>query len=284
MSQHNPHSPEHVRLLELLADRATEGLTAPEQAELQRLLDRDPGIDEDAIDRIVAAIDVAAGTNAAAAMPEAVRRKIEQSAAAHIAAPFNARTSLGLASGGAGPGARHRMNPFTLWGGWLAAAACLALAVFGWLRPGSTGSTGPQASIPPAEAAERLLKQPDTTRVAWKPWDAPEFATVSGDVVWNEKEQRGYVRFRGLPANDPTREQYQLWIVDERGLADASGQSARISGGVFNIAPDAKGEVVIPIDPKLKVRNAQAFAVTREKPGGTWVSDMERRVVIASKG
>ncbi len=40
-------------------------------------------------------------------------------------------------------------------------------------------------------------------------------AGISGDVVWSNSLQKGYVTFRGLPANDPGKETYQLWIVDE---------------------------------------------------------------------
>jgi hypothetical protein len=44
-----------------------------------------------------------------------------------------------------------------------------------------------------------------------------------------------------------------------------------------------KGELVVPIRPAIEVQGAAAFAVTIEKVGGTWVSDMKRRVVIAAK-
>jgi hypothetical protein len=90
--------------------------------------------------------------------------------------------------------------------------------------------------------------------------------------------------FSNLPALQPG-EQYQLWIIDKRGLADATGQSMRISGGVFDGGIDmvGKGELVVPIVPAIQVQGAAAFAVTIEKTGGTWVSDMKRRVVIAAK-
>ncbi len=55
----------------------------------------------------------------------------------------------------------------------------------------------------------------------------------------------------------------------------------RISGAIFD-GSSGSGELYVPIDPKLTVRKAAAFAVTIEQPGGTWVSDMKRRVVIAA--
>jgi hypothetical protein len=39
----------------------------------------------------------------------------------------------------------------------------------------------------------------------------------------------------------------------------------------------------VPVEPLIPVRDVAAFAVTVEQPGGTWVSDMSRRVVIASR-
>ena len=107
----------------------------------------------------------------------------------------------------------------------------------------------------------------------------PEIRGVTGEVVWSDSAQKGFLKLTGMPANDPTKEQYQLWIVDgTRGL----GQ--RISGAVFDIPKDvvaAKGEVIVPIDPQLHVNKAAVFAVTIEKTGGVWVSDMTRRAVIA---
>ena len=96
-------------------------------------------------------------------------------------------------------------------------------------------------------------------------------------MVWSDSAQAGYMTFAGLPALEGSA--YQLWIIDaERGLAQ------RISGGVFN--GDAEGgplRVAIDETP-IPVNSAAAFAVTIEKPGGTWVSDMSRRVVIAARG
>ena len=50
-------------------------------------------------------------------------------------------------------------------------------------------------------------------------------------------------------------------------------------GGVFDINTD--GEVIIPIDPKLHVFEANMFAVTVEKPGGVARSERERIPVLA---
>ncbi len=43
-----------------------------------------------------------------------------------------------------------------------------------------------------------------------------EYAGVTGDVVWDPATNEGYMRFSGLPANDPNRERYR-----DRGLGPA---------------------------------------------------------------
>mgnify|MGYP001232414443 CR=1 FL=1 len=43
------------------------------------------------------------------------------------------------------------------------------------------------------------------------------------------------------------------------------------------------GSLCVPIDAKHAVKRAAAFALTIEEPDGIWVSDMKRRVVIATR-
>ena len=83
------------------------------------------------------------------------------------------------------------------------------------------------------------------------------------------------MRFENLPVNDPTKEQYQLWI-----FAKNQSEETPIDGGVFDISSD--GEVVIPIRPKLKAEDVYLFAVTVEQPGGVVVSSRERLPLLAS--
>ena len=82
------------------------------------------------------------------------------------------------------------------------------------------------------------------------------------------------MRFVGLPKNDPRVEQYQLWIFDP-----AQSEATPVDGGVFDV--DDRGEVIVRIDPKLKITGPTLFAVTIEKPGGVVVSDRSRLVLIA---
>lgn len=135
--------------------------------------------------------------------------------------------------------------------------------------------------IPPDPEQARAMRQRlldeahDVVTVNWQSWDNPAMVGVAGDVVWSDQRQVGFLRFTGLPRNDPSQSQYQLWIVD-----GTRGMEQRISGGVFDISRE--GEVIIPIDPGLAVKTAAAFAVTVEQPTGTWVSDMGRKAVIAA--
>jgi len=161
--------------------------------------------------------------------------------------------------------------------GWAAAAALLVAVLIQFA--GTLQSTQTEPSV--TARADFIAQHDDTVTLDWNDWAlegaGPEIEGVGGDVVWSDSAQRGYMRFVGLPQNDPSDMQYQLWIVDaERGM------SQRISGGVFNA--DESGEIVVPIDdPEIPVNEAAAFALTIEKPGGVWVSDMSRRVVIAAK-
>jgi hypothetical protein len=127
----------------------------------------------------------------------------------------------------------------------------------------------------------KLLEVPDTIRVAWAPFNldgapAPEQPNITGDVVWNDRLETGYLRFVGLKPNDPAKEQYQVWVIDERGMEQ------KVSGGIFNAT--AEGEVIVPITPGIAVGRVALFAITIEPPGGVWVPDLKRRVVVAPRG
>jgi hypothetical protein len=82
------------------------------------------------------------------------------------------------------------------------------------------------------------------------------------------------MRFQGLPANDKRIATYQLWIFDE-----TQDEKTPIDGGTFDISDS--GEVIIPINAKLRARNPKLFAVTVEKPGGVVVSKREKVAALA---
>jgi len=160
---------------------------------------------------------------------------------------------------------------------WLAAAACLAIAVGAvlWARDRDRVPAQVAAATPAEARAELLASAGDVATLAWQVTGDAAARGASGDVVWSPSRQRGYMRFLGLAPNDPRVSQYQLWIFDK--LRD---EKFPIDGGVFDVT--ASGEVIIPISAKLRVSDATLFAVTVEAPGGVVVSRRERIVVTAA--
>lgn len=265
----------HDQIDELLALRAAHGLSEQEHREVEMLVHERTERLAESYERAAAALHLAFHGQASEPLPDGLRQRLLETATAYRPQKSVGRDPV-VARIGMKPAPAPAVRPArTLWAsGWIAAAACLTLAVWMGVR------AGPQSRpVEPRADYQLLAARSDVKRGQWADWDNPEVRGVTGEVVWCEREQRGYLVLRGLPQSNPSDQVYQLWIVDRRGLTDERGQSARISGGVF---PGAPGEVIIPIKPAITVDGAKAFAITIEKPGGTWVSTMERRVAIAS--
>ncbi len=178
---------------------------------------------------------------------------------------------------------------------WLAAgwwtAACLA-ALLAW-----QSSTLPRIAAPPDDALQPpsltelrgklLAEDPGAVTVAWKKAsDDPSVIANQadlekpgrlGDVVWSPARQEGFMRFRGLAANDPAKAQYQLWIFDAE-----RNDAYPVDGGVFDVPENGAAYVVVRIDPRLSVSRATAFAITVEQPGGVVVSSRGRLPLLAA--
>jgi hypothetical protein len=261
------------RLVELLVQRATEGLSASEQVELNRLLAQGNYTDADQFEATAAALMLASAPEDEP-MPDSLRNRLEQQADAFIATEPASVTSLSVKT------TEPTRAPSKL--PWFAAAACAVLALAGWWpqpqdeREIDILSQASADTETVSRARERLLAQNTVMQREWKPTEYPGARGVSGDVVWDAQAQVGYMRFRGLPMNDPEETQYQLWIFDS-----TRDEKYPVDGGVFNAKPNAAGEVIVPILAKLQVRDPALFAVTIEKPGGVVVSDRQRIVVLA---
>lgn len=261
------------RLLDLLAKRATEGVTSAEQSELDRLLAQYPDADPQLIDRIAAAV-MLAGDLPEEPLPASLRARVESQAVRELPAATSKVTSIHSRTDERHAAATGRFA-------WFAAAACLVLAVIGWwprLHETIEPPVITQTPRPPTPAEERLALLQEGTAVTHSEWastDDPASQGVKGDVVWDNSKQRGYLRFSGLPANDPKQSQYQLWIFDAK-----RDDRYPIDGGVFDIPPGAT-EVVIPINARLAVNDPAMFAVTIERPGGVVVSGREHIVALA---
>lgn len=269
-----------ARLLDLLADEAVQGLSDAERAERDRLLLAFPELDAESFARAAAAADLALDpTTAAAPLSDSLRARLEADALRVFAeseptppatrepsaptlrtVPSTARESSSLRS----------MSRSATWAGWVVAAAAAMTAIFVILPDAE-----PIAPAPSGLRAELLADEIDTQTLAWTATDDPAASGASGDVVWSDAAQEGYMRFRGLAVNDPEVEQYQLWIFD------AERDEARpVDGGVFDVA-SADTDVVVSIDAKLPVSRATLFAVTVERPGGVVVSSRERLPLLA---
>ena len=173
------------------------------------------------------------------------------------------------------------------WFGWLgwgaALAACIALAVNIYItnfKPQDVALKPAPVETPkvktPGEMREDLLRSTaGLIKANWVVGNVKELKDISGDVVWSDEKQTGFMRFKGLPTNDKAKETYQLWIFDK-----TQDKATPIDGGTFDVA--VNGEVIIPIDAKLKAVEPGMFAITVEKPGGVVVSKREKISALAT--
>lgn len=261
----------------LLADRVLGMLDQADAPELDDLLleDADAMADLEAMEYAAAAVALADLEREA--MPAEVAARIAAKVEAGTAnvvpfapvkraqpAPAPARTNLFMAAG------------------WIVAAAAIALAIWAWLprdpsgtfasttrSSGTVEARGLRATTP-----ESLLARAGTVRVDFANTKDALAGEASGDVVWSAEVQKGFMRIRGLPKNDPAVLQYQLWIFDK-------GRPTQypVDGGVFDVA---SGTVTVPITAKLNVGAPVLFAITVEKPGGVVVSKREHIVLAAA--
>jgi len=258
------------RVMELLVQRATDGLNASEQVELNRLLGQSKHSDGNQFEQTAAAL-LLAGVGEEEPLPENLKAKLmTQAESFTVQMPRSAVVSMPIAEPAVPSRRRSGVKPAAAvvtprWA-WLAAAASVLVAIAGWW---------PRLEVDTQQGREQLLAQQTTVQKEWQATEDPAAKGVSGDVVWNQATQVGYMRFRGLASNDPQRVQYQLWIFDR-----ARGDKYPVDGGVFDI-PTNQSEVVIPITARLPVRDPAMFAVTLERAGGTVVSERDHIVVLA---
>lgn len=286
MSRHLPvYTPDMLRAAELFSAAAVDTLSEAEAAELAGLKTTlaARGVDvaliaEDA-DRILGEALVAM---VAAEKPEPMPVEAKDRLAAlgeRLIAPMPANSNRSNATPPAPiPIARgaQQARPVSgsSWLGWTVAAAATLVAAMGWLRPPTQRVDNP---IPVVQQRSQLINEQGTMVLNWSSGPDPAGTSIQGDVVWNGKLQKGFIRFRGAAPNDPSREQYQLWIFDKQ-RADYP-----VDGGVFDVAnPDpTTGDIIIPIDAKLKVFDPALFAVTIEQSSGVVVTKKDRIVATA---
>jgi hypothetical protein len=302
MSEPGPQSNLDEATVDLLIKQVTEGLSPEEQRALDVLDSAVASANLREFERAAAAISLA-GSASPKPLPAALAQRLARQAEEHFAAIADGArgetaggetvADLAAARSAAATAAPPRATARSGAYGWLAAAACLVLAVFAWNRspppaPVAAVVTPPAAVTPPiaepaapmtaAEERAALLAKSDSLKINLGATKDPAAAGVTSDVVWDPVTQRGFLRIVGLAPNDPAVHQYQLWIFD-------GGRDKRfpVDGGVFDIPANAT-EVVIPIHAALPVLSAKAFAVTVERPGGVVVSGREHVVALGAAG
>jgi len=255
-------------ILEILAGDALGELDAFERERLAGPLDESDRQNAEELKHAATALQLALANRNSSPMPVSLKNKIALDAANYLATrpatePVQRLPKPVIA---AKTSPRERLA-------WLATAASLILTVtiWGW---GNRSANEVATGISPTEARAALLTQAkDWLQVDWAAGTTPFADPVVGDVVWSNSRQQGFLRFVGMPINDPNSEQYQLWIIDPK------RDDEPIDGGVFDVTET--GEVIIPIDAKLRVVDPAAFAVTIEKPGGVVVSNQQRLPLLA---
>ena len=268
------------RLLDLLCKKASHGLTNEERTELQEIEKTiESSVDVDSLEMTAAAIAMS-GVPASDTLPDHLKARILAQADDYFAAQNTAESP-------AIPTVREIRRPsMPIWGwlGWAAAAAAsLLLIVNIWnSKPAETAVSNATPApgterLSPAQMRDRFMAAVPSSEMVKAEWDkgnVPNLA-ISGDVVWSDKMQEGYLRFTNLPKNDTGVYTYQLWIFDEN-----QDPKTPIDGGIFDV--NAEGEIIVPITAKLRARGAKAFAITMEKPGGVMVSDRSKIVTLGS--
>lgn len=243
------------RLFDLLAEDASQGLSVEQSEELDILLLENQEIETDELLQAAALAQLSflkQDDGAQDSMPESLKQRVLSNAQIGvIPTPVDRDKPVAEPEKGS---SWFGLPAF----GWYAAAALSAVLLFS--RP---------AAVPPVPTLEQQVQQlmqscSGVTTHSWQAPDAPGFESVTGDVVWCQDGQQGFMRLANMPVNSPTEAQYQLWIVDpER-------DKNPVDGGVFDIA--SNGSVIVPIDAKLEITSPAAFAITKEIPGGVVVS------------
>lgn len=270
------------KMLELLSGQVFSDLTDAELAELAELEKLFPELKQDDSFEIAASAVSLTNLIISEPMPAHLQAKILADADKYFAAAQDANVSAPETS------EEEYQKTFAFepkrspwqWLGWLVAAlACIVLAVniwMTWLNPRVERIYVRQPTPTPtpssAQQLQQLLAAAGVVKTTLTNPKNP--SEVLGDIVWSDSEQKGFVRLRGVPVNDKAKEQYQLWI-----FASNQDQKTPIDGGVFDV--NENGEVIIPINAKIKVQKPTLFAVTAEKPGGVVVSKQEKVMALA---
>lgn len=267
------------KMLELLADQTAFGLTEDEALELKMLLKEFPEWENDESFELTALAISMSNLDISEPMPTHLRSKILADSEKYFAKEEKKAETEDLQPTFAFAPRRSIFD----WLGWAFAAAFLVvLGVNIWTtrineqvkvdNPPKTVTPTPELTV--TQKREQLLASVGKIQLNWTP-PKPDAPAVTGDVVWDNQKQEGYIRFQNLPVIDASKETYQLWIVDE-----THNPKTPVDGGVFKV--NKEGEVIVEIDAKLKIGKPIMFAVTKEdNPEGVVLSDLKGLMAVA---
>jgi anti-sigma-K factor RskA len=267
----NPSDPRNLltpdqlaRLRDLLTDRSLGALDAADMAELQNLIASGGQEEAEAFERDLASLAIAMHTPPEARMPREARERLAVAGERLVITTSSGKSSQSLLG--------------SL--GWLAAAAAVLVGVVGWWPRLFPTPAAPTPS-PSQNVAAFFQAYPQDAHDV--PMNTLADDTLAADAkavaVWSQVANRGFVKIKGLAANDPTKFQYQFWIFDGTRPAETP-----VSAAVFDISQAsfdaATGEYIIPINPAVRINKPAAIAVTVEQPGGVVVPKKDRVVFL----
>jgi hypothetical protein len=159
-------------------------------------------------------------------------------------------------------------------GGWALAACVAVLAVILFVQKNDL----PNGKTLLAE----VQRQKDVVRVEFQGDD--KYPGVTGQAYWSDHLQNGVIVLQGLPANEPLRSQYQLWIVDKnRDLYLTPVQGAQelyklhimVDSVAWNTETDAlaavsDGQMLVWFYPEVVYMDRELLPLTLSKQSGDW--------------
>lgn len=160
----------------------------------------------------------------------------------------------------------HRATPALVWGGWIAAAACLFYAVHiddtnralnQQLRAATAQIVQSADSAARAEKVLDVLSSPQAQRVTLIA--AHSTPVPTGHAVYLARQSALVFTASNL-APLPANKTYELWIIPANG-------SAPVPAGIF--LPDARGMASVLLPKLPQGIQAKAFGVTMENAGGS---------------
>jgi hypothetical protein len=208
------------------------------------------------------------------ALPRRLRRRLEARAESWIQAEK-------LLDAAPESGVHRQSSSRSPTAGWLAAVACLLLAVIGWWPRLVAVAQDAAHGVSPLQSEVEKRRQhllaaggPSLGRWSWV-HESGLPAGVAGEVAWHGELQQGYLTLSGLAPSTGTGHQYQVWIFD-----GARDDRYPVDGGVFDV-PEGAGTVTVPVRPALRISRPSAFAITLERSGGVVVSDRSHLMALA---